>query len=289
MRDQRPSRAFTLIELLVSISIIALLIGILVPALGQARASAQRVACAANLRSQGQILFLYQGDNDGGFPVMREIRPAEPDEPEPVRSDFADDNDFYLARLDYLTLPRVFADFSDAPEPRWTGADDQPFGFDAFWEVDQPWRCPADVGQWRPEDGEQEFPLEYSKQYQTSYWYAPGLSVSAFQFIAQFQVPGRALADLWEQWVPVQGLDGAPTVDRLPIILDGSVVDSTRAEPRDWHDGGDQWDLGAQAVFVDGSVGWNTINPEDITLEGPLFQALCGLAQRAGVPFTGCN
>ncbi|MEM7755860.1 MAG: type II secretion system protein, partial [Planctomycetota bacterium] len=139
-------RAFTLIELLVSISIIALLIGILVPALGNARASAQTVACGANLRSQGLILTLYREDHDGGFPVMREIRPATPleDLDVPVEADFADPADYYLARLDYLTLPRVFADYSDAPVPRWTGDVDDPFSDGAFWEVDQPWRCPSD-------------------------------------------------------------------------------------------------------------------------------------------------
>jgi len=288
MRRRGRQPAFTLIELLVSISIIALLIGILIPALGKARAQAQTVACAANLRGQGQILTLYRDANDGAFPVMREIRPAEPDEPEPVEADFADPTDFYLSRLDYLTLPRAFADFSDAPPPRWTGGVDEPFGFDAYWEVDQPWRCPADVGQYFPGDATADFPLEYSRQYMTSYWYAPGLSVSGLFFLGEFTVSGRSLADLWEQWVPVPGVDGAPNVDRVPVILDGSVVDSTRAEPRDWHEGGDQWDLGAQALFVDGSVGWNNFDPENIAPGGALFQALCDLARRSGVPFTGC-
>lgn len=55
-------RAFTLIELLVVISIIALLIGILLPALGAARASGRKAQCLANVRSIGQAYFSWQTD-----------------------------------------------------------------------------------------------------------------------------------------------------------------------------------------------------------------------------------
>ncbi|WP_428386790.1 type II secretion system protein [Mucisphaera sp.] len=57
-------RGFTLIELLVVISIIALLIGILLPALGAARSTARTLACGSNVRQIGVAYFTWLTDND---------------------------------------------------------------------------------------------------------------------------------------------------------------------------------------------------------------------------------
>ena len=61
-------RAFTLIELLVVIAIIAVLMGILMPALGRARKQAWQTVCKANLRQIGMAANFYAGDNQNAVP-----------------------------------------------------------------------------------------------------------------------------------------------------------------------------------------------------------------------------
>lgn len=66
--NQKSLRAFTLIELLVVISIVALLMAILLPALQRARNQARAVVCQAHLKQWGSVLALYTEDSQGLLP-----------------------------------------------------------------------------------------------------------------------------------------------------------------------------------------------------------------------------
>jgi prepilin-type N-terminal cleavage/methylation domain-containing protein len=113
-------RGFTLIELLVVISVIALLVGIVLPSLSGARESSRRTKCLVNLQSIGHGFSMYLKDNKEIFPLVSPLHGGPPGS-----------NDISL--LDLLS------DYLDAPVPRRESSDpNSPF------IVTDPYKCPSD-------------------------------------------------------------------------------------------------------------------------------------------------
>jgi prepilin-type N-terminal cleavage/methylation domain-containing protein/prepilin-type processing-associated H-X9-DG protein len=106
----RKRRGFTLIELLVVIAIIAILAGMLMPAISKAREKARQIDCVSHLKQMGTALVMYNGDWEGWYPSVD-------------GGATAGDNSAGLNLLienDYLTIGRMYT----CPSTKTTATDD---------------------------------------------------------------------------------------------------------------------------------------------------------------------
>ena len=134
---RKEPKAFTLIELLVVIGIIAVLVGILLPALEKAREQANTAKCATNLRTIGQSFAIYASENHGNYPRTIYVQGAPPTAgtnpaaPDPFRAGGPAPNDvtaalFLLVRTERLPVENLICPYNDVnqwqpdpgPDPR---------------------------------------------------------------------------------------------------------------------------------------------------------------------------
>ena len=265
---RKPLHGFTLIELLVVISIIALLIALLLPAIKKANEAAQVVHCSSNVRQILIGLFAYAGENDNMGPAYRRDGTDAP-----AGGSWAD--------LDQSQLFLYGGD--DAPGFWWGNQSrtEGPGRRKLFGYVDhEGFRCPSDIGKVWPEPGNPNKLYEHtgnSYQY-NSHWYGTAYGYHPMSTLAStgetrespWVLYGQPFESFYEQGLQVAV--GDATLQYMWLSPWGGAQ-GPHASEFNWHDTPRSqtspfteiwfYDPNANVGFLDGHVAFIRLGPHE--------------------------
>jgi len=271
---KNQQHAFTLIELLVVISIIALLVAILLPALTASREAARRIGCAANQRMWGIVIATYVQDTNGQLFLPHQfsyslggfepwIASAElPDTPA------WDGLGTYGKYWNIWVMEEYISGGIDEPNERVIG----------LWECPShpDWGNAHENGAFNGSIGQRHAGFRYAYYGRGDVMGAAGKASHPDDLVGDELAPGKLLmsevmqfSPSWNAWSYNHGNPGPASFN--------SIVDPTSAS---YHDPGPPRTIGMNQLYGDGSVKWMTaINPSDanwFSLSDPWGGVLAG-------------